>query len=338
MLDFTLKDLKAAAGKILALNPDPVPRFRLLRDVLHANPASNDYRRAEKSLQTSKWIALLKSSQQPDGTWGRFHSQDTTVKQPFLTTEAAVATALACGLDGRSPILRKLQKTLLKYMDGRLCWPDPAEKHDNPQAWFDVVVPYLSAGVMAQIERCHPRLEKYWAVWAEAVKIAFQSGKYDRRKEIEALNRLQKCRRKNPGPFHVKYPLLILSATEHRLPASLERRLLDFVLHFPSGIYYIYDKKISEPSPISSKRFWGWFQAHKLLSRFRLWRELAEDAVNWIWAQRTEDGFWDLGRKVYRRPHSSFPLSESWRRPENRKIDCSVEMLVLLAECFSARG
>ena len=130
-------------------------------------------------------------------------------------------------------------------MDGRSCWPDPPEKHDNPQAWFVVAVPYLSAAVLAQIDRSHPRLEKFWKMWAEAVKTAFHSGMYDRRREIEALNRLQICRRKNPGPFHVKYPLLILSATEHRLPASLERRLLDFVIRCPSGINYIYDKKIS---------------------------------------------------------------------------------------------
>ncbi len=63
MLDYTRNDLNVIAEKILALRPDPVPRFRLLRDVLRLDPASAKYQEAEKSLQGSKWITLLQRSQ-----------------------------------------------------------------------------------------------------------------------------------------------------------------------------------------------------------------------------------------------------------------------------------
>jgi hypothetical protein len=330
-LKYTSNDLRVIAEKILDMNPDPVPRFRLLRDVLHLAPDSAAYREAETALQGSKWIALLQDSQQPDGTWGRFHSQDTGVKQPFITTEIAIKVALDSGLDQHSPILQKTQKALVDYVVGKTCWPDPPEKHDNPLAWF-VWVRHYSAAVLSQIDPHHPLLEEYWHTWAEAVQASFRSGSYDRQREIEALNALLKCRMKNPVPFHTMYPLLILSATGNQLPGDLERRLLDFVIQSPIGIYYVYDKAIRMQPAILSKRFWGWFQAHKLLSRFRLWSELAEGALNWIWAQRTDQGFWDLGSKVYRRPYSSFPLSESWRRPENRLMDGTVEILALLAK------
>ncbi len=331
MLDYTHDDLNVIAEKILALRPDPVPRFRLLRDVLRLDPASAKYQEAEKSLQGSKWITLLQRSQWPDGTWGRFHTQDTTIKQPFPTTETAITTALDCGLDRHSPILQSVVDILLAYMDGQICWPDRPEKHDNPQAWFQVSVPYISAAVLAHIDRSHPRLDDYWQIWAQAVRVSFQSGTYDRQKEIEALNLLWKCRMKNPAPFHVKYPLLLLSATHHQLPENLERQLLKTVMHSPSGIYYVYSKNIRELPQILSRDFWGWFQAHQLLSRFRLWVDWAEEALNWIWAQRTEEGLWDVGSKVRRKPYSCFPLSESWRRPENRKIDGSVAILGLLS-------
>jgi len=39
----------------------------------------------------------LKCSQMADGTWGRFHTRDSRVKQPFPTTESAIATALDLG-------------------------------------------------------------------------------------------------------------------------------------------------------------------------------------------------------------------------------------------------
>jgi len=213
LLDLTPNDLKISAEKILELHPDPVPHFRLLRDVLHLDPTSADYCQAEKALQGSKWIALLHRSQWPDGTWGRFHTQDTRVKQPFITTEVAITTALDSGLDRHSPILQKVQNVLVDYADGKIYWPDPPEKHDNPLAWY-VWMRQWSAAVLSQIDQRHPRLEEFWNIWAESVKASFHSGSYDRQKEIEALNSLLKCRMKNPVPFHNKYPLLILSATD----------------------------------------------------------------------------------------------------------------------------
>ena len=334
MLNFTQNDLKTTAERLLEMHPDPVPRFRLMRDVLHLDPADATYRDAEKGIEGSKWFVLLQDSQLADGTWGRFHTQDTRLKQPFPTTETAIAVALDSGADQHSPILQKTLGTIVDYVDDKIIWPDPREKHDNPLAW-DVWVRHFSAAVLALIDRRHPRLDEFWNIWAEVLSASFHSGNYDRQREIEVLNLLLKCRMKEPVPFHKKYPLMILSATDNRLPGNLERLLLDFVIHSPTGVYYIYEKNISVLPPILSKNFWNWFQAHKLLSRFHLWRELSEKAINWIWAQRTEDGFWDLGNKIGRKPYTSFPLSESWRRAENRRIDCSVEMLALLSRSFN---
>src|SRR5690606_12813680 len=108
-----------------------------------------------------------------------------------------------------------------------------------------------------------------------------------------------------------------------------------FTMHYPAGIYYIYGKAISVLPPILSCDFWPWLHAHQLLSRFRLWREAAVDALNWIWEQRTADGFWDLGSAVGRRPYSPFPLSESWRKPKDRVIDSTTIVLGLLSKCIS---
>jgi hypothetical protein len=331
MLDFSENDLIATAEKILEMHPDPVPRFRLLRDVLRLDPANPVYQDAKKNLLESKWITQLNNSQRTDGTWGRFHTQDSSVKQTFPTTESAISTALDLGVDRNDPVLHKVQPVILDYMDGKTSWPDRPEKHDNPLAWF-VWVKHFSAAVLALIDMYHPRLEAYWDLWHEALKAAFRSGEYDRQREIDALNSLLKCRMKNPVPFHKKYPLLILSATGNQLSGGLERKMLDFIMNSPSGIYYVYGKDLSVLPPILSRDFWHWCRAHQMLSRFFLWQEFSAKAVNWIWAQRTAEGFWDLGGKISRRPFTSFPLSESWRRPENRMIDSTVEMLGLLSK------
>ncbi len=333
LLEFSLNDLQETARGLLALNPDPAPRFRLLRDVLRADPACPAYVRAQAALQGSKWVARLENSQQADGSWGRFHTQDSSVKQPIPTTEAAIHEALGIGLDGTHPVLARVIPLLLAYMDGRLDWPDPPEKHDNPLAWY-VWERHYAAAALAQIDPTHPSLDVFWALWAEALTAAFQSGAYDRQREIAVLNDLLQCRMKNPVPFHVLPPLLILSAGGRRLPQELERRVLDFVLHYPRGIYYVYDQAISNPPPLAAKHFWNWFRAHQLLSRFPLWKERCAEAANWIWRQRGSDGLWDLGAGAYRRPYSCFPLSEDWCHPLNRRVDSSLEMLGLLARCF----
>ena len=67
MPDFAQNDLEVIANRILDMHPDPVPRFRLLRDVLLLDPTDTAYRDAEKALQQSKWTALLKRSQMADG-------------------------------------------------------------------------------------------------------------------------------------------------------------------------------------------------------------------------------------------------------------------------------
>ncbi len=330
---FTQRDLITAAEQLLEMKPDPVPRFRLLRDVLQVNPREAAYREAMQSLEGSKWIALLRDTQLEDSTWGRFHSQDSRLKQPFPTTENAISTALACGLDKDHPILAKALDRVVEYAEGKCTWPDPAEKHDNPLAW-DVWVRHFSAAVLAQMDKHHPALDEFWHLWAEVVTASFHSGSYERDVEIKALNRLTNCRMKDPVPFSRKYPLLILSATGNRLPEELEKKVLGTLLGAPQGIYYVCPGPLNAFPPISSRYFWSWMQGHALLSRFRSWKSTCADTADWIWSQRTEDGFWDLGGRVSRKPFTCFPLSESWKRPENRLIDSSVEILDLLSRCF----
>jgi hypothetical protein len=335
MLSFTHADLIAIAERLLEMEPDPIPRFRLLRDVLCLGPSDPRYRQAKNALQESKWVIQLKEAQLSDGTWGRFHSRDSRLKTRFPTTELAISRALACGLDGGSRLLAQATRRIVEYADGRSTWPDPAEKHDNPLAW-GVWVRHFSAAVLALLDPHHPSLEEFWQVWAGAVNASFQGGEYDREKEILVLNQLLNCRMKDPVPFHRKYPLLILSSTRNRLPAGLEQKLLRYVIRAPHGIYYVCNGPLCVFPPISSRNFWNWLQAHKLLSRFGAWKDSSLKAVNWVWAQRTKAGLWDLGPQFSTNPTTGLPLSETWKRPENRLIDSSVEVLDLLRRCFSA--
>lgn len=330
-LHFTRADLTALAEKILTLDPDPAPRFLVLRDLLRCAPDTALFREAEQAANRSRWVRELESAQQPDGSWGRFHSQDTRVKTPIPTTEFAVRRALALGLDRRSPMLLKTVNYIQAHLQGQLTWSDPPEKHDHPGLW-SVNILSVSAAMLALIDPDHPLLDPFWKRWAEIVSAAFESGRYDPQAELSRHQSLVGVPSRRLYPFHVFYPLVILSCTHHSLPEALERQMLEFLFHKPGGIYYIHDQPLDRYPSIDEKGFETWLHALEVLSCFPQWPEFAAPALNWIWAQRGKNGLWEIDHSAYR--SYAFPLSESWRRAGNKRVDCSVWILRLIQQVF----
>jgi hypothetical protein len=331
-LAFTEAELASLALRILDLDPDPAPRYLVLRDLWHCAPGEASLRAAQNNLSESRWIIALAGAQQPDGTWGRFHTQDTRVKRLFPTSEYAIRRALALGLDQHSPVLQKVSGFIQAHLQGKTTWPDPPEKHDHP-----LVFPYnirsVSAGMLALIQPDHPVLEPFWDKWAALVEAAFASGSYDPQAELARHQQLSGIPSQRLSPFHVYYPLLILSATQNRLPPDLEKRMLAYLLHKPDGIYYVCSQGLTTFPRLEENGFQSWLHGQEILARFDEWKAFAPAILNWLWSQRNAAGLWDLGKGA---SHSdALPLSESWRRTENRVIDCSIKILSLMQRYFA---
>ncbi len=116
---------KVLAQIILGFEPDAIVRFRLLRDVLHLLPASPELSQITTKLNRHPWIKQLSQDQQPDGSWGRFHSMDSRIKARFPTSEVAVRRALALGLDKDNPILARAASYMQRVLGrtGHLAGP-----------------------------------------------------------------------------------------------------------------------------------------------------------------------------------------------------------------------
>ena len=332
-LSFTRANIVSTACHILDLNPDPVPHYLVLRDLLRCSPTDTALLEAEQNLSASKWIEELDSTQHSDGTWGRFHTQDTRVKTLFPTTEFAIRRALALGLDHRSSILQKASGFIQAHLQGTATWSDWPEKHDDPRV-FPSNIRSISAAMLALIDRHHPLLDSIWLRWNEIVRAAFASGTYDREAELARHQSLTSIPSRRLIPFHAYYPLIILSATQHQLPQDLEHRLLEYLLHRPEGIYYVCNQSLDTFPRLDDRKILPWLHGQEILARFEGWKAFAPDILNWLWSQRNETGLWDMGKSV---DHSiAFPLSESWRRTSNRMIDCSVKILCLLQRYFES--
>lgn len=320
-----LDAIHTVAKRVLAQDPDPVVRLRLLRDVLQKPTGNHDLVQAQENLAQSRWVRELEREQWDDGSWGRLHSRDSSAKQKILTTEAGVERALALGLDGAHPVLQKASRYLAGMLEGTLLCRDPAEKNDR----WPTGVRLFAASTLAQIRPDLPLLDSDWKLWANIARRTFASGSYDPEAEIQAHRELTGASIKDSYlVINNKYALILLGSRATALLPKLEAALMNWVWHGQDGMRYLGEPLSHPPQHRKASRLDRWLTSLELLSRFPGWRSLAGEAIQWLWDERTSEGFWELG------PRSSsslaLPLSENWRRKTARQFDWTTRVLVLL--------
>ncbi len=327
-MNLTQNQVTQTANDLLSLHPQPIPRFRLLRDVLQRSPGDPALQQARQSAFQHPHVAELYETQEENGVWGRFHTQDTTVKKRFVTSECAIERALALGLDKDSPLLQRTIRFLTAHIAGQPCWSDPPEKHDNPLL-FPYFTRLVSAANLALIDHDHPLLDEPRRVMVDMLIISFRSGTFRAEDAVRARTEVTGILSKTPEGFLLcKYGLVILSSAGQALPQDLEDCLLGYVFQNPKGVYYLFDKNLQVSLPIDHPKFVCWLATQEVLSRFAGWKRHAAQAIEWIWSQCNADGFWDFGSRAWKGNY--FPLSGDWRRKEDRLVDCTVRILALL--------
>jgi hypothetical protein len=316
--------LQVAARRILALDPDPVVRWLLLRDILRTEAGEPELERARQLLLTSRWVRQLEGEQWEDGSWGRFHSMDSRSRQRVPTTEVGVERALALGLPADHPVLARAADYLAAVLHGTIIPRDRPEKNDR----WPTGVRLIAAATLALIQPQSPALDEVWELWAEIAERACRSGTYDPQAESQAHRELTGAT--VAGSYLVlnnRYALVLLASRPRALPSALERDLVDWVWGLPQGVRYLGEPLLAPPRCQSGGGFDRWLCSVELLCSFPSSRHFGAEAVEWLWAARSAAGLWDFGP----RPNSpALPLSESWRRRDARLIDWSTRVLLLL--------
>jgi hypothetical protein len=309
------------AERILAEDPDPIVRFRLLRDVLRTPADSPDLALAQKALERSRWVQELAAEQRADGGWGRFHTTDTRSKQRISTTEAGVERALALGLDATHPLLRKTSDYLGAILAGSIRFPDGAERNERWATGWRL----FTAATLARIEPNASILDDTWSLWAEIAQRTLTSGAHDREAELGAHRDLAGVS-KEIGYLTLsnKYAVSLLASRAQRLPAFTERALVTWLWRKPRGLGYM-DVAL-HAAPAAAGPLDRWFASLGLMAGFPTARVLARDVLDWIWSRRNERGLWDFGPAR----SAQLSLSENARRKHRREHDWSTRTLALL--------
>ena len=268
---------------------------------------------SHKEGQIAKRIIEL---QNEDGTWGNeFHSLAVPTGKKPLTTEQALRRLKILGFTVEDEPIRKAVDCMVSCLRGERKIDNYWEKtHD----WNLYTKLMLSTWVKI-FEPDNEVALSFARRWANIIEMAFQSGIYDNEQFQIAYQEEFYQRAKGPREvgFVSFYPINLLQGL---LTKETESRMLDYVINYSKGIYYIYGKPLNQlPEVFQSLETSRYLAAVDILSGFELARGKLNFVVEWLEKNMDETGGWDLGAKA--KDNVYFPLSDSWRKVETRKTD-----------------
>lgn len=270
-----------------------------------------------------KWAKQIISLQDSEGKWGCFHSLSQFYNAP-ITTEQALRRLERLGYTMKDECIQKAVSYMNDCLIGKNTTPDRREKvHD-----WDVFMSMLLATWIRRFTNDNHDANQVAKQWADIISDAFKSGTYNHEEYITAYKKILKPNGGRIIDFLNFYPISLLRDC---LDKKIEETFIDYILNNDTGIYYIYDSKISSlPQFFESKMASRYLAAVELLAKYKHTKYKLEFVVDWLNDNRNEDGKWDMGKSVYDKMY--FPLSDDWRKRETRETDCTERITELINE------
>lgn len=270
-----------------------------------------------------KWAKRILDLQESDGKWGCFHSLSQFYNSP-ITTEQALRRLERLGYTIEDECIQKAVEYMDRCLIGKGSIPDRPEKiHD-----WNIFTSLILATWIRRFTLDNPNANKVAKQWSDVIDSAFVTGDYDHNQYIAAYYEIL-GRKPNGGrliDFMNFYPISMLVGC---LNKETETAFMRYVLDYATGIYYIYDKRLSHlPQCFENREASRYLGAIELLARYEHGKGELQYVVDWLNKQRNDDGKWDMGKTVNDKIY--FPLSDSWRKRETREADCTARIEVLI--------
>ena len=295
-----------------------------MRDILKLDANDSDLISAKNMVLQLKWVNDIKQLQLEDGSWGQFHSMS-QFSQVSITTEQALRRLIILGLDKHDEVIQKALAYMEKYLLGELDLRDRKEKkHD----WGMLTRLFVATWIL-KIDSSNDLAKEIANDWGKVITHAFSGDEYNHNAYIDAYYEVHKSpKEKYLWKFENFYLVSILSGM---LSSHVESKFLDYIIKAKNGIYYIHDRCLEiPPSNFCSKAASRYIYAHEILRNYACAKSKLQYFGEWVTNNISQDGFWDMGQLV--KDNMQFPLSNSWREPFNRKVDCTVRILRVLSK------
>jgi hypothetical protein len=268
--------------------------------------------------------------QNDDGTWGQvFHSLSQPNKRYLLTTEQALRRLKGLGFTIKDTPIRKAVDCMTSCLHGERKIDNYWEKTHNWELFTQLM---LSTWVRI-FEPDNELALKFSKHWSNIIEKAFESGTYNDDAYLKAYicEFSSKPKGSRELDFSDFYHIHLLQGV---LSEKVENQLLDYIISKQYGIFYVYNKPLNElPNAFASKEASQYLSAIEILSGYKLANGKLGFIVDWLENNIDENGQWDLGTKA--NDNVYFPLSDSWKKAEYRKSDCTERITTILQKLNS---
>jgi len=300
---------------------DPVPKS-ILRKEICRKPVPDP---GHTGGNGSRWYRQLSEEQMENGSWGRFHTQDTKdkTKRRFVTTEQALRRMKDLSLDKDDILVSRSVALMERYLRGEEAWTDTIEKHYG----FEIAFATIIAANLSRFDRQNCLIDQKREIAAKNLTKAFQTGRFDEAAwEQENLNDNEILLR--AYMVHI----LWLMQYENCISDTVQRQYLDYIWHREKGIYYISNSPVSEIRSLESKEFTMWLSSLEALCGFSLFPEfMCGRTVNHLYNE--------INRLIY--GDVIFPpvsgitghYSENWSSQHARRNDMILRIARILVKC-----
>ncbi|MHA2280690.1 MAG: hypothetical protein ACXAC5_07550 [Promethearchaeota archaeon] len=320
------KQIHSLAREILELNPDPIPKYLILRDVLEKDP--NQLNELKKKVLQTKLVQDVLGEQQNNGTWGRFHSQNTKIKQKYPTTESALHRCAVIGLTKDDPPIKVAIDYMEKVLLGKFVWEDWREKSEE----WDAAVAVITASTLAEWCPDHPLVLPIRTLWQKIVEESFVNSQYQPFLEVAAQRKYHQI---SSDFYYIgsQYAVRLLSLGKKeinsKISPEIEGEYVKWLWNRKSGMGYVSSNRLANlPVEVTYKAVKAKLKALDLLAGFSSTLTICQDFIQWLWKNREADGLWNFGSKGTEK--IELPLSENTKKKANRKIDYTVRILSIL--------
>jgi hypothetical protein len=314
----------SAAEAVLGTQPGHVVRLRVYRDVLRTEDFASEAAALQRQIGATQLVKSLAEEQRADGSWGRLHSEDTSLRQRHRTTEHAVRRAVSLGLAAEHPVLERARQHLVNIIRTGVC-PDPAEKNDQ----WATGVRLFAASTLSRFDPQNSDVVGVRQLWSRIAGRTFKTGRYDPDREAASHQELTGASvRQSYLVLHNRYALELLTSGGE-MDSRISRGLADWLVRSPRGIGCLSVPLADPPFGGAPGAIDRWLTSMDIILSLRPTRDMLRALLGELMANREDDGMWDFGPRP--RWWEVLPLSENWRNRSRRKADWSTRVLLLLA-------
>jgi len=269
--------------------------------------------------RSSKWALEIIQLQRDDGSWGYFHTLSNPSKRYPITTEQALRRLEVLGYTIDDKPIWKAVSYMHDCLVGKNAIPDRREKlHD-----WDIFTALMLATWIRRFTKNDGAADDVAAKWAEIISRSFDQGSYHQDAYVEAYKDVFGVAPRG-GRLVDLATFYQVSLVSDLLEEKVASALIDYLLHHPAGIYYVYDEELSMlPQAFRTRQASRYLATMELLAEYRnpSCRRKLLFVVDWLKQNQEPEGYWDMGTEA--KDGVRFPLSDSWRTRESRVKDCT---------------